>query len=102
MHRELLPSTLQMIDHFRTKSDGVVPASQTLFTSEFFNVVFKMAITLGCMCGMFLEHVVAQEYNPINRFPLVDQGKVSSQFLKFVLEASKIDFVRLTRVYVSK
>ncbi len=36
----------------------------------------KIAVTLGCFAGLFLQDVIAQEYNAVDRFPLVDQGKV--------------------------
>ncbi len=36
----------------------------------------KIAVALGCFAGLFLQDVTAQEYNAVNRFPLVDQGKV--------------------------
>jgi hypothetical protein len=49
---------------------------QSKSANELASVALKVAVTLGCMCGMFFEAVSAQEYNPIDRFPLVDQGKV--------------------------
>lgn len=48
---------------------------QSKSANELASVALKVAVTLGCMCGMFFEAVSAQEYNPIDRFPLVDQGK---------------------------
>jgi hypothetical protein len=42
---------------------------------RFAQVLTKIAVTLGCFAGLFLHDVLAQEYNAVDRFPLV-QGKV--------------------------
>jgi hypothetical protein len=36
----------------------------------------KIAVTLGCFAGLFLQDALAQEYNAVDRFPLVNKGKV--------------------------
>lgn len=41
--------------------------------------ITKIAVTLGCFAGLFLQDVIAQEYNAVDRFPLVDQGKEAAK-----------------------
>ena len=46
---------------------------------DFIGVFVKFAVTLSCVFGIFIESGLAQEYNPVDRFPLVDQGKVNQR-----------------------
>ena len=66
------------------------PASKDQAQS-FVQVFTRIAVALGCFAGLFLQDVLAQEYNAVDRFPLVDQGKVRD-FDEFNGEFTIFDF----------